>query len=349
LALAPDSPSLQLKLASLLSQNGEPDAAERWARHALANLGRDSVVEDIAGRRGEQATEAEILSLLVELVAARERYPETITLAKRLLALEPRAPWGHRSLPVALTFCKRHDEAIEAYGEAIRVFARMDGEYWSVSSLALMFFNRGCERARLGRRAQALADLERAVELDADYAEGAQSDEYFKAYWQDPGFLAIVQPHAAGKRSAAEQARAAHARATAEYESTVDYELSFGEHRWRAGIDERAEYLRRAKKATWVRVRAREGVGALGELDEREDERPTLKRFLSQLRSELAAVASRDAARELIARLVAWLEAEELEFVRGVLWELEGNHNDTTILVRVRRPARRRRTKHDKK
>lgn len=119
-----------------------------------------------------------------------ERYDQALAIAHELLALDPQDLVGLDLLALSLTFLKRHDEAIAAYGEALGRYA--DQPRQLPDPRGLWHFNRGCELAHIGQHTEALDDLERAVALDARFGTEALADDYWRDLWSDARFLRLV-------------------------------------------------------------------------------------------------------------------------------------------------------------
>ena len=66
------------------------------------------------------------------------------------------------------------------------------GEGTVKEQLAIMHFNLGAELCLMGRSAEALAELSRAIELDAACASTALADDAWSTLWQDPRFNELL-------------------------------------------------------------------------------------------------------------------------------------------------------------
>jgi len=68
-----------------------------------------------------------------------------------------------------------------------------DAHEGSVSEqLAIMHFNHGAELCLMGRAAEALAELSRAIELDTACATTAATDDAWSSLWEDPRFQELL-------------------------------------------------------------------------------------------------------------------------------------------------------------
>jgi tetratricopeptide (TPR) repeat protein len=88
------------------------------------------------------------------------------------------SPWEHYF--AAIPHAKAGD-----WARAVKITAEGLARYPDNPS---MLFNHACFEAQAGRRADALAHLRRAVELDPKVREWAQTDEDLDAIRDDPGF-----------------------------------------------------------------------------------------------------------------------------------------------------------------
>jgi len=158
-----------------------------------------------ARRRDEEASAARMAERIAE--RARPSRPATLSaLAERgdwgalleasneLLARDPSDVSARRSRALALTYLDRHDEAIEAYGEAIAAMERAyrGGSVPAVDPRGLMYYNRACERARLGEREASLRDLAAAVAIDPSWGKKARGDDDFQALRRDRAFVRVA-------------------------------------------------------------------------------------------------------------------------------------------------------------
>jgi tetratricopeptide (TPR) repeat protein len=74
------------------------------------------------------------------------------------------------------------DEAISSYSKAIEL----------APNQPVFIYNRGCVYCRKGDKASALADLGKAVSMNAQFKSYAPKDEDFKTLWEDEDFKKII-------------------------------------------------------------------------------------------------------------------------------------------------------------
>ena len=111
--------------------------------------------------------------------------------AETLLSLSGESQLESQSRALALAFLERHDEAIEAYEQAIREMGRLGREI-AGDSLAMLHFKLGCELARAGRDTAALAALESAIAIDSTWAAEAKEDEAWEPLRTSSRFRDLV-------------------------------------------------------------------------------------------------------------------------------------------------------------
>ena len=76
----------------------------------------------------------------------------------------------------------RHQEALGAFEEALRIDSNYVGAIW----------HRACGFAAQLEKDKALTDLRRAIAIDSTIKSAAQQDSCFWWMWQDEDFLALV-------------------------------------------------------------------------------------------------------------------------------------------------------------
>lgn len=142
-SILPDSPELNCLLAS---ETSDPRKARELIDRALAR--RPSMMEALRAR--------------VACSARLKEYDEMLLDAERLLAIMPTWSGAHSFRAEALAQCNRLEEADEAYGKAIAIQPAALPT-WQARSLI---------RTRRGEYAGALADANRVIAGDPQYAMG---------------------------------------------------------------------------------------------------------------------------------------------------------------------------------
>jgi tetratricopeptide (TPR) repeat protein len=88
--------------------------------------------------------------------------------------------WQNKAGLLAKT--NKLDEAITTYTKAIEL----------APSQPAFVYNRGCAYSRKGDKANALADLGKAVSMNQEFKSYASKDEDFKSLWEDEDFKKII-------------------------------------------------------------------------------------------------------------------------------------------------------------
>lgn len=80
----------------------------------------------------------------------------------------------------------------QAHEEGEHVWLPIADEGSVKEQLAIMHFNLGAELCAMGRSAEALAELSRAIELDTTCATTALADDAWAPLWEDPRFHELL-------------------------------------------------------------------------------------------------------------------------------------------------------------
>jgi len=130
---------------------------------ALLDVGRVSEATSLLRKALSQSPDAyDLLCLLSEAHLQASEYDEVVRVAERAIAVDPEDARAYYNAAVALSFLKRHREAIEVAEEAVRL-APM--EWWTHAGLATALARK---RDRLFSRkfaSRAMAEARSAVEL----------------------------------------------------------------------------------------------------------------------------------------------------------------------------------------
>ena len=89
--------------------------------------------------------------------------------------------WGMQA--DALLKLSRYDEAIAAYTKAIEL----------APNYPVVIYNRGCAYSRKGDKANAIADLKKAISLEPQFKASAPKDEDYKSLWEDEEFKKLTE------------------------------------------------------------------------------------------------------------------------------------------------------------
>jgi tetratricopeptide (TPR) repeat protein len=88
--------------------------------------------------------------------------------------------WQNKAGLLAKT--NKLDEAIYSYTRAIQLSP----------GVAVFIYNRGCAYCRKGDKANALADLKKAISMNPSLKGNAPMDEDFKSLWDDEDFKKLI-------------------------------------------------------------------------------------------------------------------------------------------------------------
>lgn len=154
----------------------------------------DARVGQLVRRRAvARWSRAELRAARVDILQQLGRDEEALAICEAQARNDPRDTGSLRARGILLTRLKRHEEAIEAYTAYLDAYDPGDRIVFGPDPRAVCHFNRACERALLGGREEALADLAEAIRMDSRYASRARTDESLASLWQDPRFLGLVE------------------------------------------------------------------------------------------------------------------------------------------------------------
>jgi len=97
-----------------------------------------------------------------------------------LLSPDNADAWQNKAGLLAKT--NKLDEAIDSYTKAIQL----------APGQPVFLYNRGCAYCRKGDKANALADLSKAISINPQFKSNAPKDEDFKSLWEDEDFKKII-------------------------------------------------------------------------------------------------------------------------------------------------------------
>lgn len=110
------------------------------------------------------------------------RNDEALSSYEKSTSLGPDNPDAWQNKAGLLAKTNKFDEAINSYSRAIEL----------APSQPVFIYNRGCAYCRKGDKANALADLGKAVSMDQQFKSYASKDEDFKSLWEDEEFKKII-------------------------------------------------------------------------------------------------------------------------------------------------------------
>ncbi|GAP68042.1 tetratricopeptide repeat [Bacteroidales bacterium 6E] len=115
-------------------------------------------------------------------MSAQKKHQDAFEAFDRATALDPSRPdvWGMKAS--ALAGAGKYDEAIAAISKAIEM----------VPGHPVAIYNRACIYCLKGDRENALADLKKAVSIDAKLKETAKQDADFTTLYNDEEFKKLT-------------------------------------------------------------------------------------------------------------------------------------------------------------
>lgn len=143
-------------------------------------------------------------------VALRElgRLEEARASADRLVAAAPDQPRSWETLGTVLIALGRHEDAINAYSEAIGRSAAAPPDHLLLAhGFASPWYNRAAEHALLGHRAESLSDLRQALAFAPMWADAVLSDKRFQRLTGDDEIQRMVGEGRTAARTLEQQKR----------------------------------------------------------------------------------------------------------------------------------------------
>jgi tetratricopeptide (TPR) repeat protein len=112
------------------------------------------------------------------------RNEEALNALDRATVLDPNSSdaWGNKGAVQARM--KNYDQAIVSYNRAVKMF--------SPYNIGRFIYERACVYAQKNDKTNAIADLNRAIELHPDFKEQAKKDDNFKSLQNDPDFKKLT-------------------------------------------------------------------------------------------------------------------------------------------------------------
>jgi tetratricopeptide (TPR) repeat protein len=112
-----------------------------------------------------------------------ERLEDSLNCYEKALSIKPSDYWSWYQLGKVLQQLHRYQEAIECYNHAL------DAE----PEAALTWYNRACCQALLGKKAAAIANLQRAIDLNPRrYQDSVATNPDFANLHQDERYQALI-------------------------------------------------------------------------------------------------------------------------------------------------------------
>lgn len=151
----------------------------------LAAEHKSRVEKELAGAYEKFRGEAEVYTLFLQagFLAANGRREEALRVCKRLTGQRAEFAPGWTQMGTVLRDLGRHDEALEAYTQALsRAPDDPTVHYQMAATYALM-----------KKRENMIASLKRALGNNGEFKDEALNDAAFKTYWNDPEFRDLAE------------------------------------------------------------------------------------------------------------------------------------------------------------
>jgi tetratricopeptide (TPR) repeat protein len=164
-----------------------PDNREAVQSWLMINMkrsptGEEEAIGQLEGLEKLHPKNTAILFFKAYLQGEYKHYDESLATTEKLITMQPDSAtnWGIKGQ--LLASMNKYEEAISSYNSAIQLDPDQ-AEY---------IYNRGCSYCLKGDKANALADLKKAISLSPQIKEWAPKDEDFKSLWDDEDFKKLT-------------------------------------------------------------------------------------------------------------------------------------------------------------
>jgi tetratricopeptide (TPR) repeat protein len=164
-----------------------PDNREAVQSWLMINMkrsptGEEEAIGQLEGLEKLHPKNTAILFFKAYLQDEYKHYDESLATTEKLITMQPDSAtnWGIKGQ--LLASMNKYEEAISSYNSAIQLDPDQS-EY---------IYNRGCSYCLKGDKANALADLKKAISLSPQIKEWAPKDEDFKSLWDDEDFKKLT-------------------------------------------------------------------------------------------------------------------------------------------------------------
>jgi tetratricopeptide (TPR) repeat protein len=124
-----------------------------------------------------------------ELLSLMNRNEEALKAFEKTISLYPKRDDAWAEKADVLSKLGRYEEAILTYNKAVELSTNHN---YDNDVYGHLFYNRGRAYCRNGDKANALADLKKAISLNPGLKEDAWKDEDFKSLWDDEDFKKLI-------------------------------------------------------------------------------------------------------------------------------------------------------------
>jgi tetratricopeptide (TPR) repeat protein len=121
--------------------------------------------------------------LMGQLMFGMKKYPDACVAFEKATTLNPKRAdvWGMKA--AALVHAGKHAEALTAANKGVGISPADPSA----------IYNRGCIYSLMGDKINALADLQKAIQLNPQLKQHARTDEDFKNLWNDEVFINLTK------------------------------------------------------------------------------------------------------------------------------------------------------------
>ncbi len=140
-------------------------------------------IEEVDCRLKTDSTQQDWLERGAIAAFGAGEYSQSLQYSARLIEQYPQSVISWYNKGVVLDKLGRSEEALAAFNEALRIDPKFTDSW----------FNKACALSFLKRKDEMLESLKKAIELDGNHRKQAREDEDFKAYWDDPDFIALTK------------------------------------------------------------------------------------------------------------------------------------------------------------
>jgi tetratricopeptide (TPR) repeat protein len=117
-----------------------------------------------------------------QILESMNKNDEALNAYNKATRLDPKNSDAWQNQAGLLAKTNKLDEAIYSYTRAIQLSP----------GVAVFIYDRGCAYCRKGDKANALADLKKAISMNPSFKGNAPKDEDFKSLWDDEDFKKLT-------------------------------------------------------------------------------------------------------------------------------------------------------------
>lgn len=172
----------------------KPDDPRRWLVKGMAEAQTDrpaAALKSFEKLAQLQPDEGENWIGTGQCLVALNRNEEALQAFDKALKMRPERidVWSDKGVVQARL--GKYDDAIKSCNKAIELLPKDDANY--ASAMADRTYSRACVYALKGDKANALADLKQAIELNRSFKSRAPKDGDFKSLYNDPDFKKLTE------------------------------------------------------------------------------------------------------------------------------------------------------------